>query len=589
MTLERNSKLVNRKFIQYLIPSILMVFAMQFGSLIDGILVGNMIGNDALSATALVVPTLYFIQLPGFALGVGGSIVIANYLGKRDLMSAKKVFSFSLIVGTGISILFSILAFPISRPIASLFSKDLIEYSYQYILGYFLTDPFIALALMLGSFMAVDNNPKLSSVMFIVSNVAKVLLEVLFIYTFKGWATFGAAISTGCGYLVGLIVTIFYIRSKKRNLTFSFKIKHTDVKGIFKASSTSALNFILTAIQSLVVNIFIGRLITQDYELIAYGLVANMVFLFDLCCGGIINIIPTICGIFYGEKDYYSLKKLTRKIYFINIAVTAVIIAFIAIFPNLYSAMFGFADTSAQDYTFKILRLYLISFIPYEISKFGMEYYPSINKTTVSIVTVLCREFIIVFPVTLVMLFTMGLQGYVLACAITEVSTVIITYIFIFIYEKVRRKECHGIFMFEREEYRTFDVSITNELDNASIISEQLTKFALENGVANRESQIVGLASEEMVDNIVSYGYKKERRYYIDVSLKINKDSLILRIRDDGVPFDPTKYEFDNDENYSTDGIQLISNLVNKISYMRVLSLNNTIFEISLGGQTNGN
>ena len=96
-------------------------------------------------------------------------------------------------------------------------------------------------------------------------------------------------------------------------------------------------------------------------------------------------------------------------------------------------------------------------------------------------------------------------------------------------------------------------------------------------------------AAEEMVDNIVSIGYKKEGRNYIDVSLKINKDSLLLRIRDDGVPFDPTKYEFDNDENYSTSGIQLISKLVNKMSYLRVLSLNNTVFEISLGGKTDGN
>ena len=220
MKLERNSKLINRKFIQYLIPSILMIFAMQFGSLIDGVLVGNMIGSDALSATALVVPILYVIQLPGFALGVGGSIVIANLLGRRDVEGAKKTFSISLIVGVGVSLLFTILAFPVARPLAGLFSQDLIEYSYQYVLGYFLTDPFIALALILCSFMAVDNNPRLSSIMFIISNVAKVLLEFLFIYTFGSWSTFGAAISTGCGYLVGLITVAFYIRSKRRNLTF---------------------------------------------------------------------------------------------------------------------------------------------------------------------------------------------------------------------------------------------------------------------------------------------------------------------------------------------------------------------------------
>lgn len=589
MTLERNSKLINKKFIQYLIPSILMVFAMQFGSLIDGILVGNMIGNEALSATALVIPTLYFSQLPGFALGIGGSIIIANFLGKRDLVNAKKTFSFSLVVGTGISLIFTIVSFFVSHPLAGLFSKDLIEYSYQYIFGYFLTTPLIALALMLGSFMAVDNNPRLSSILFIIANVSKVLLELLFINLFKDWATFGAAISTGFGYLVGLITVIFYIKSKRRNLTFSFDIKGTEVKSIIKASSVTALNLALTAVQSLVVNIFIGQLIVKDYELVAYGLVANMIFLFDLACGGVINVIPTICGIFYGEKDFYSLKKLTRKIFFINIGISLVIMAFIAIFPNVYSLMFGFNDLSSSDYIFRVLRIYLISFLPYGISKFAMEYYPSIDKTMPAIVTVLCRELIVVFPVTLSLLFAMGLEGYVLAVVITESATVLLTLLFILIYEKTKKKECHGIFMFERDEYRSYDVSLVNDIDNASVISENLTKFALENGVPNRESQIVGLASEEMVDNIVSYGYKKEHISYIDVSLKISDYILILRIRDDGVPFDPTKYEFDNGENYSTSGIQLINGLVNKISYMRVLSLNNTIFEISLGGKTDGN
>ena len=40
--------------------------------------------------------------------------------------------------------------------------------------------------------------------------------------------------------------------------------------------------------------------------------------------------------------------------------------------------------------------------------------------------------------------------------------------------------------------------------------------------------------------------------------------------------------EFDNKEEYSTSGIKLIMSLVNKMTYMRVLSLNNTIFEIKM-------
>ena len=119
--MERNSKLINKKFIQYLIPSILTIFAMQFTSLLDAILIGNLIGSTALSASSMCVPIIYIVQMPGLALGVGGSIVVGSLLGKRDVDKANKAFSACIIYGIGIAILFAILAPMISRPISIFF------------------------------------------------------------------------------------------------------------------------------------------------------------------------------------------------------------------------------------------------------------------------------------------------------------------------------------------------------------------------------------------------------------------------------------------------------------------------------------
>lgn len=580
--LERNDKLVSRKFIYYLIPSMLMIFAMQFSSLLDGILIGNLISGEALAATSLVMPVLYVIQAPGFALGVGGSIVVANKLGKRDIEGAKKAFSIAIIISVGLSLVFAGVSFFVSSPLAKLFGEASYEYSYPYIYMYLLTDPILTIALLLGSFMAVDNNPKLSSIFFIIANVAKVGFEFLFIKTFPD-PMYGAALSTGAGFFVALAVVPFYLKSKKRMLKFSFKVKNAGIFSIVKSSSTSGINMVLTATQMLIVNIFLGKLITDPVDLLAFGLISNVVFVFDLFCGGILNVIPNICGIFYGEKDYYSLRSVTRKIYWINFIVTCVITAFIAIAPQVYSYVFGYTDQTNMDYVGLLIRVYLISFLPYEINKFNMNYYPSVDKTIPSLVTVFLREAIIVLPLTLVLLHTNGIMGYCIACAVTEVATVLITYGFVLIYNK--RKNTRGIFMFERGDVESFDVSLDNNEDNASQVSEQLTNFAKEHGIQERESQIVGLAAEEIVANIITYGYRHNHKNYIDVSLKKTDKALILRIRDDGMPFDPTKYEFDNDDNYSTSGIQLISKLTDKMTYMRVLNLNNTIFEINIGGQ----
>ena len=585
--LERNSKLINRKFYQYLIPSILTIFAIQFASLLDGIIVGNMLGVIALSATSLVLPILYFIQMPGFALGVGGSIVVGVLLGKRDLNAAKKAFSACILAGVLLSVIIAALAPAIARPLADAFSEDLEvrELGYEYIFIYMVTDPVITIALLMSQFLSVDNSPRLASFFTIFSNAVKIGSMFLFIGAFN-WGMYGAALSTGFGYLVGFLSLIVYIKSDKRLLKFTLNIKGAflDLKASLKASSSTAINMVLTAVQMLIVNIVLGKLITDQSDLLIFGIAANLVFAFDLFAGGILGVIPTICGVLYGEKDCYSLKSITRKIFLINFAVAAIITAVIMIAPQAYAYIFSYNDEAHIEEAKLVMRIYLISFIPYELNKFSMNYYPTIEKNIPSYVTVVLREAVIVLPVTLVLLHTNGLMGYAIAQVINEWATLIITYAFVLIYGKLKNKGS-GLFLFEKINFKSYDVSMDTNIDNASIISKEIADFALENNIDNKNAQIIALASEEYVSNIIQYGYKSKshKENYIDVNLKIIDDKLLLRIRDDGMPFDPTKYEFDSDdEKYMTSGINLVSKLTEKVSYMRVLSLNNTVIEMNL-------
>lgn len=582
--MERNAKLINKKFIQYLIPSILTIFAMQFASLLDGIIIGNLIGSKALSASSMAVPVLYIIQMPGLALGIGGSIVVASLLGKRDLANANKAFSACLIYGIGLSIIFALLAPIISRPISNLFADELKEDIYQYVFMLLLTDPIIVFALLITSFMNVDNNPKLSTIYFISANIIKIGSMFLFINVFK-WGMYGASFSTGFGFLVAALVVFKYIFSKKRMLKFTFKIKNTfnDLKESLKSSGSVAINYLLTAIQMSIINIVISNLITDIVDLSIYGLICNMVFVFDLFIGGIIGVIPTLCGIFNGEKDIYSLKSITKKIYALNLITVTLITLLILMLPNFYSYLFGFNEPDYQDKANLLIRIYVFSFIPYEINRFTTNYYPSINKNLPSYVTVILRELILVLPLTIILLYIDGIKGYAISQVLTEGLTVIITYIFIFIYEH-KKSVGKGIFMFEDINYLSYDISIENNIENASLVSEEITNFCKNNNIDNRNAQVVALSAEEMISNIIIYGYKNKKQNFIDINLKKINEILILRIRDDGMPFDPTKYEQDNDESYTTSGIKLVEKLTNNMTYMRILNLNNTIIEINLGG-----
>ena len=565
--LERNSKLMTKKMFQYLIPSILMIFAMQFGSLLDGILVGNLIGNDALTASSLVLPILFVIQLPGFAIGTGGSIVVANLLGKREIKKAKTAFTLSMIIAVGVSLIFTVLSFFVSEPLAGLFCpEEFKELGKQYIFAYLLTDPIVGFTLALACFVSVDNNPRLASIMYIVANVFKVGSEFLFITIFSGsMKMFGAALSTGVGYFFGGLLIIFYIKNKKRLLSFSFKFESPKevLLDSLKASSSTALNLALTALQMSICNIFISKLIDPNsVDILLFGVISNMMFVFDLLLGGVIQVIPNICGVLFGEKDYFGLKKITRLIYLINVGVTALLIVVLFAFPEFYCQIFGF-DASVDPERIRLfIRIFVFAFIPY---------------------TVVCRTVLLMLPLSLVLLHTYGLLGYFIGQLSAEAGTVILTYLFVFIYSRVKKLNKQGLFLIPSlKEIDKYDVTVSNDKENASILSQEIESYALKHNASFRDASMIALGAEEMVANIIEYGYKiKNHHYYIDVTLKIIEDKMVLTIKDDGIVFDPTEYKED-EEGFSTSGILLVRKIVDKISYTRVLNTNNTSIEIYL-------
>ena len=586
--LERNSKLMTKKMFQYLIPSILMIFAMQFGSLLDGILVGNLMGNEALAVTSLVLPILYVVQLPGFAIGTGGAIIVANLLGKREIQKAKTTFTLCIIIGVAVSAIFTVLSFFVAEPLAKLYCPpEFVELGKEYIFIYLLTDPIIGFALVMASFISVDNNPRLASAMYIVANATKVLAEFIFIkYTPLGM--YGAALSTAVGYTLGSLLIVFYIKSKRRLLSFTFKFEEAKhmVMDSLKACSSTALNMALTALQMSIINIFISRLIDPNsVDILIFGVISNMVFVFDLFLGGVIQVIPNICGVLFGEKDFYGLRKITRRLYLINVSVTGVLTAILFAFPSFYCAIFGFDASVDSEKISLFIRIFVFTFIPYEISKFSLMYYPTVGKNWPAYITVLCRELVIVLPLTLIMLHTNGLLGYCIAQLATELGAVIITYLAIFIHSKVKKLNKQGLFLIPSlQGIDEYDVTVNNDIKNATVLSEEIKQYALKHNVSNRDATMIALGAEEMVANIIEYGYKfKNHHYYIDVTLKIIEDKMLLTIKDDGVVFDPTQYQ-ENEQEFSTSGIILVRKIVDKISYTRVLNTNNTLIEIYLKG-----
>ena len=583
--MERNDYLIKKKFYSYLLPGILMVVAMQLGNVVDGIVVGNMLGSSALAAISLGTPVIYFLQLPAFIFGTGGSAQASVYLGKREIEKASEIFSLSIVAGGMISLIFCLIAPVTAHPISYLLAgtPELEELLYPYILVYMLGIPILTVAIEFSYFFNVDNNLILGTIMFIMANIVNLILDYMFL-KFTSLGTYGAAMSTIIGYMAGLLLLIPYTLSKKRMMNFKFTgiWKNTGcILETIKAGAPSGMFFIMMSLKDLILNSSVVRILGQNAMEI-YSVCTNSVFIIELVAGGVVGMIQTICGILYGEKDYYGIRRVIRRVVLLCVVLTGTLMTLFMVFPQMVAGVFGYNNLNYMNMMLTCIRLFSLSFVFYALNKFFQVYYQTILMPVPAMLDTILQGFVVLIPVIFLFLYAKGIYGVCLGAACSELITLIILCCFVLLKQKHGKFPPKGLFLIPEKDNENYaDITIKGEVVEGVNVSKELIQCCAEHGIDRKRANLIGVAAEEIAVNISQYGYKKGKRNYIDISLSETDEKLILRIRDDGVPFDPTQYHSTETDKFEIHGISLIKKVASNFSYSRVLNMNNTIIEIN--------
>lgn len=117
-------------------------------------------------------------------------------------------------------------------------------------------------------------------------------------------------------------------------------------------------------------------------------------------------------------------------------------------------------------------------------------------------------------------------------------------------------------------------LAIKNELSELEGVNVALAQFLDSHGVPYRAAYAVNLAIDELVVNVIRYAYVDEDTHMIDIELVIQGDQVILRIVDDGRPFDPRKGPsldlHAEDRKVGGLGLLLVLDMVDVLKYRRM-------------------
>lgn len=125
-------------------------------------------------------------------------------------------------------------------------------------------------------------------------------------------------------------------------------------------------------------------------------------------------------------------------------------------------------------------------------------------------------------------------------------------------------------------ENERIDISVTS-IDEVVNLSQRIIEFCKEKGIDERRAFFSGLALEEMAGNIVEHGFTKDKKKHsINVRFAHKGDQIILRIKDDCIPFDPADRMkmAENDDVTKNIGIKMIYRMFKDIDYQYLLGMN---------------
>jgi sigma-B regulation protein RsbU (phosphoserine phosphatase) len=85
----------------------------------------------------------------------------------------------------------------------------------------------------------------------------------------------------------------------------------------------------------------------------------------------------------------------------------------------------------------------------------------------------------------------------------------------------------------------TLEIKLNNQLSELDRFNQTLAEFGRRHGLAPRVVHDLNLALEEILTNIISYGYTDNREHEITVSLSAQPGEVRAEVQDDGQPFNP--------------------------------------------------
>lgn len=366
---------IGREFAGYAVPAVIGMVVSSLYNIVDGIFVGQGVGEAGLGAISIVYPFIMLEIAIAMLIAVGGANHFSANRGRNDDKSANNIFLQCMYLLVGIGVVLNVLVLLFTPDVCKLLGADdiLLPYTQEYIWWIALFGILNMPGLGLSIFIRNDNAPRRELAGTLSGTAVNIVLDYLFVMVFDmGMA--GAAVATGIGQTISFLIFMTHFLQKKRVLHFAKpQWNFDDIKKVlFSGTPTFLMEFSQSAVSfsyNLVLMAHIGAFGVSYYSIVMY--ICSM---FNMVLIGLTQGAQPLMSFYYGGGSITTVK--TVRILAVKTALICTTIIYTAIFffGGTLSAVFVSGSPELTQAAAHMMKYYFLAFFPIGITLMNILY-----------------------------------------------------------------------------------------------------------------------------------------------------------------------------------------------------------------------
>ena len=325
---------VKSAFIRFAIPGLIGMLFVGMQTVIDGVIVGNLLGSNALASVSIVLPLYSALAAVILVIGIGSQTLVSIAQGEGDHHKAQNAmttgFFSTIIFSVVVSIIVSIYAEDIVKFMGS--NSVLLSDSKSYLLGLFPFTVSIGCAFYNDYMLRSTGQPKVAMILMSSTVIINILLNLFFVIILE-LGVYGVGLATSVSFTISAIASFCLLHKKSLQIKLTkgkFQLKQ--LYQILYNGSSEGINEFSGGVTALLFNLTLMKYIGAD-GVAAFTIINYVYFVGILIFIGVSDGIIPIISYNYGSKNYDKCK----EVYKFSATIIGGIGVFIAIILTLFS------------------------------------------------------------------------------------------------------------------------------------------------------------------------------------------------------------------------------------------------------------